>query len=160
MNISQNTVVQFHYTLKDENGDQLEQTSGGEPVVYLHGHNNLLLGLEKALEGKSTGDNVSVTLPPEEAFGERRPDSELEVPKEHLMGASDWQPGMLAVVNTNQGQRQVKVVAVEGDKATIDTNHPLAGQTLVFDMEVVDVREASDEEKSHGHVHGPGGHEH
>ncbi|MEX2365919.1 MAG: peptidylprolyl isomerase [Pseudohongiellaceae bacterium] len=160
MNISQNSVVHFHYILKDENGEQLEDTANGDPVVYLHGHNNLLIGLENALEGKTSGENVSVTLPPDEAFGERRDDSEMEVPTEHLMGANDWQAGMLAVVNTNQGQRQIRVIAVDGDKATIDTNHPLAGQTLIFDMEVLEVREASEEELTHGHAHGPGGHQH
>lgn len=159
MVIAQDTVVQFHYTLKDEDGNNLESTSGSDPIEYLHGHENLLGGLENALEGKSTGDNVSVTLPPSEAFGEVRPDSELEVPVDHLMGADQWEPGMIAVVNTNQGQRQVKVVNVENGTATIDTNHPLAGRTLVFDLEVVEVREASKEEVEHGHAHGAGGHE-
>ena len=160
MNISRNTVVQFHYTLKDESGKNLETTTGSDPIAYLHGHNNLLSGLENALEGKAAGESLSVTLPPEEAFGEARGDSEMDVPVEHLMGAAEWEPGMIAVVNTNQGQRQVTVVKVEGDTATIDTNHPLAGKTLVFDLEVVDVRDASDEEITHGHAHGAGGHHH
>lgn len=160
MNISQNTVVQFHYTLKDESGASLESTSGNDPVTYLHGHNNLLPGLENALEGREAGDKLSVTLGPGEAFGEARDDSQLEVPVDHLMGASEWKPGMVAVVNTNHGQRQVTVVKVEGASATIDTNHPLAGKTLVFDLDVIGVREASKEELSHGHVHGEGGHQH
>lgn len=160
MNIAQNTVVQFHYTLKDESGASLESTTGSDPITYLHGHDNLLRGLESALEGHGAGDNVSVTLPPGEAFGEAREDSQLEVPVQHLMGASEWKPGMIAVVNTDQGQRQVTVVGVQGETAVIDTNHPLAGKTLVFDLEVVDVRQASKEEITHGHAHGPGGHQH
>jgi len=160
LNISENTVVQFHYTLKDESGASLESTSGNEPVTYLHGHNNLLPGLENALEGREAGDKLSVTLGPNDAFGEPRANSQLEVPVDHLMGAPAWQPGMVAIVNTNQGQRQVTVVKVDGEVATIDTNHPLAGKTLVFDLDVIGVRQASEEEISHGHVHGEGGHHH
>lgn len=160
MNISQNTVVQFHYTLKDESGASLESTSGSDPVTYLHGHNNLLPGLENALEGHGTGDKLSVTLSPDDAFGEPRADSHLEVPLDHLMGATEWEAGMVAVVNTNHGQRQVTVVRVEENVATVDTNHPLAGKTLVFDVDVIGVRAASHEEVSHGHAHGEGGHQH
>lgn len=160
LNISQNTVVQFHYTLKDESGASLETTSGNEPVTYLHGHDNLLRGLESALEGRGAGDEVSVTLGPADAFGEPRDDSRLEVPVDHLMGATEWKPGMIGVVNTNHGQRQVTVMSIDGNSAVVDTNHPLAGKTLVFDLHVVDVREASKEEITHGHAHGPGGHHH
>lgn len=160
MNITQNMVVRFHYTLKDETGQHLESTTGSDPVTYLHGHNNLLSGLENALEGKSKGDKASVTLQPEDAFGEHRPGNEQTVPLKYLMGSDDWKPGMIAVVNTDQGQRQVRILKVEDESATVDTNHPLAGKVLTFDVEVIEVRKANHEELSHGHVHGEGGHHH
>ena len=159
-NITTNMVVQFHYTLRDGNGSQLESSSGGEPMTYLHGRNSLLPGLEQALDGRKTGDKFSVTLAPEQAFGELLPDSELRVPLSQLRGSKNWQPGMQAVIQTPQGHQQVTIVKVGHTMATVDTNHPMAGLTLSFDIEVTDVRAASAEELSHGHAHGPGGHHH
>lgn len=160
MQIAANSVVTFHYTLKDEHGEQLESSQGGQPMTYLHGHDSLLRGLEAALADKKAGDSFSVTLSPDEAFGDLRSDSELRVPLSQLRGAKKWQPGMQAVIETPQGQQQVTVVKVGHTMATVDTNHPMAGKTLAFDVEVVEVREASAEELSHGHAHGPGGHHH
>lgn len=162
MQISQDAVVRFHYTLSDDSGTELEnsRSDAGEPMTYLHGHGGLLAGLEKALEGKAPGDSLSVTLAPAEAFGERQDDSLQRVPIKHLSGAKKWQPGMVATINTQHGQRQVLVAKVGHTMATVDTNHPLAGKTLTFDMTVEDVRSASSEELSHGHAHGPGGHQH
>ena len=160
MKISKDSVVRFDYILKDENGEVLEDSSKSEAMTYLHGHNALLKGLEDALEGKEAGESVSVTLAPGQAFGERAADSEQRVPIKHLAGAKKWKPGMTAIVNTQHGQRQVTVVKVGQTMATVDTNHPLAGKTLCFDMTVVSVREASAEELAHRHAHGPGGHHH
>lgn len=159
MQVSQNSVVQFHYTLSDENG-QLESSTNQDPVLYLHGHSNLIQGLENALADKKAGDSFSVTLAPADAYGERRDDAIQSVQVKHLMGAKKWKPGMVAVVNTSEGQRQVTVVKVGMFKAEVDTNHPLAGKTLTFNIEVLDVREASAEEIEHGHAHGVGGHHH
>lgn len=160
MQIADNAVASFHYVLKDEAGEELDSSGSGQPMMYMHGHHSLLPGLEQALAGKSAGDKFSVTLAPDLAFGEAQPDSEQRVPISHLHGAKKWRPGMQAVVQTEQGQQQVTVVKVGHTMATIDTNHPLAGKTLTFEVEVVDVREASEEELAHGHAHGPGGHHH
>lgn len=160
MSISKDKVVQFYYTLKDEAGQTLESNVGADPVAYLHGHNNMMPGVEKALEGREAGEEFSVTLPPEETYGLRREDSEQRVPTKHLMGAKKWKPGMMAVVQTEQGQRQVTVVKVGKFMVTVDTNHPMAGKTLTFDLIVADVRDATSEEIAHGHAHGIGGHHH
>lgn len=160
MSISKDKVVQFYYTLKDEAGQTLESNVGADPVAYLHGHKNMMPGVEKALEGRDAGEEFSVTLPPEETYGLRRDDSEQRVPTKHLMGAKKWKPGMMAVVQTEQGQRQVTVVKVGKFMVTVDTNHPMAGKTLTFDLIVADVRDATPEEVAHGHAHGIGGHHH
>lgn len=160
MQITKDTVAQFIYTLKDEAGNELESTEAGHPVAYLHGHDNMLEGLEKELDGKSVGDKFSVTLAPADAYGERHEESEQRVPVKHLQGAKKWKPGMIALVNTDQGQRQVTVVKAGKFMVTVDTNHPFAGMTLTFDIEVLDIRQASAEEVAHGHAHGVGGHQH
>lgn len=160
MQIGLNSVASFHYTLKDETGVQLESSHGGQPMTYLHGHEGLLKGLEEALAGRRAGEVFTVTLPPHLAFGEPHGNSEMRVPISQLQGARKWAPGMQAIIRTPQGQQQVTVVKVGHTMATVDTNHPMAGKTLVFDVEVVEIREASAEELSHGHVHGPGGHHH
>ncbi len=160
MNIDKDLVVRFHYTLKDDAGETLDSSDDAEPMTYLHGHGGLLPGLEEALAGKAAGDKLDVTLPPEKAFGGRVADAEQRIPVKHLGGAKKWQPGMTAVVHTQHGHRQVTVLKVGQTMATVDTNHPLAGKTLTFTGEVVDVREATPEELSHGHAHGPGGHHH
>jgi FKBP-type peptidyl-prolyl cis-trans isomerase SlyD len=159
MQITKDTVVQFHYTLSDETG-VLENSRSQDPVLYLQGHGNLIEGLEKSMEGHQAGDKFTVTLAPADAYGERAEDSVQSVQVKHLMGAKKWKPGMVAVINTEQGQRQVTVVKVGMFKAEVDTNHPLAGKTLSFDIDVIDVRAASAEEIEHGHAHGVGGHHH
>ena len=160
MNIAKDSVVQFNYNLKDDQGNDIETTTGGEPMAYLHGHGNIIPGLEQALEGKAVGDKFSVTVGPAQAYGERKENAQQRIPLKHLKGARKWKPGMMAVVETEQGYRQVTVVKVGKFNADVDTNHPLAGKTLVFDIDVVDVREATAEEKAHGHAHGVGGHHH
>jgi len=159
MKVEDKKVVQFNYVLKDEQQTVLESTEG-EPVAYLHGYHNMMAGLEKALNGKEVGEKFTVTLPPEEAYGERVEGSVQRIPVKHLQGAKRWKPGMIAEVETEQGRRQVTVVKVGKFMVTVDSNHPFAGRTLSFDLEVVDVRDATDEEVAHGHAHGVGGHQH
>lgn len=160
MKIADNKVVQFHYTLKDEAGTEIENSYEGEPLAYLHGHKNMIVGVENALTDKAAGDKFSVTLQPAEAYGERQEDAIERVPAKHLMGATKWKPGMTAVVNTEQGQRQVTVIKAGRFMVTVDINPPLAGKILTFDLDVVDVRDATEEEIQHGHAHGVGGHHH
>lgn len=160
MQIADDKVVQFHYVLKDDQGQQLESSQGRDPLAYLHGHDNMMPGLENAMAGKAKGDSFSVTLAPADAYGERQDGLTQRVPVKHLQGAKKWAPGMVAVVNTDKGQRQVTIVKVGRFMADVDLNHPLAGQTLTFEVEIVDVRDASDDEIAHGHAHGVGGHHH
>lgn len=159
MKIAQDTVVQLHYQLNDENG-QIESSAGKDPLLYLHGHQNMLPAIEEALLGKAAGDKLELVLSPVQAYGERRDDAIQSVQVKHLQGAKKWRPGMTAVVQTEQGPRQVTVVKVGMFKAEVDTNHPLAGKTLTFQFEVLDVRAATGEEVAHGHAHGVGGHHH
>lgn len=159
MSVSDNKVIQFHYTLRE--GDNLIETSAGkEPLAYLHGHSNLIPGLEKAMEGKEAGAEFDVTVAPEDAYGERQEDRTQQVPVKHLQGGKRWKPGMVAMVQTDQGMRQVTIVKAGLKHATVDLNHPLAGKELTFSVQVVDIRDATDDEISHGHAHGVGGHHH
>ena len=160
MAITDNAVVYFHYTLKNESGETVETSLDGEPSAYLHGAGNILPGLEKALEGKTAGDTVEVTLPPEEAYGPRQADRVQRVPVKHLIFKGKLRPGLTVQVNTADGRRPATVVKAGKFSADIDTNHPLAGQTLTFAIDIIELREASAEERAHRHVHGPGGHRH
>jgi FKBP-type peptidyl-prolyl cis-trans isomerase SlyD len=160
MAITDNAVVYFHYTLKNESGETVETSLDGEPSAYLHGAGNILPGLEKALEGKTAGDTVEVTLPPEEAYGPRQADRVQRVPVKHLIFKGKLRPGLTVQVNTADGRRPATVVKAGKFSADIDTNHPLAGQTLTFAIDIIELREASAEERAHRHVHGPGGHQH
>ncbi len=160
MNVSKDKVVQFHYNLTDADNSVQETTRSGAPMAYLHGHDNMISGLERAMDGKALGDTFSVTLAPEDAYGEFLPDCEQRIPVKHLQGAKKWRPGMVGTVHTEQGLRQVSIVKVGKFMVTVDNNHPLAGKTLTFDIEIVDIRDASAEEIAHGHAHGVGGHHH
>ncbi|MCJ8319859.1 MAG: peptidylprolyl isomerase [Colwellia sp.] len=163
MKITDKTVVQFHYTLKDEAGEQLESSFDSNPLAYLHGQKNMLVGVENSLTGKETGDKYSITLQPEDAYGVYQEDAVQRIPAKHLQGSAGntkWKAGMVAVVQTEQGQRQVTVIKSGKFIVTVDMNSPLAGKVLTFDIEVVDVRAATDEEVEHGHAHGVGGHQH
>ncbi len=161
MEIEKDKVVAFHYALTDADGKEIEQSdrATADPVVYLHGYGNILAGLEEQLTGKSAGDEVSVTLPPERAYGRRAADSLQRVPIKHLLTQHKrYRPGMIVKVNTRDGDRDVLVVKVGRFNLDVDTNHPLAGRTLTFAITVSDVREATAEEISHGHSHGAHGH--
>ena len=160
MKISNKTVVQYHYILTDAAGVQLQATYGSEPLVYLHGAGNIIEGIEKAMEGKSKGDKFSVTLSPEEGFGLRQENAVERIPVKHLRGAKKWKAGMLASVETHHGFRQVTILKVGKFMADVDVNHPYAGKTLNYQIEVMGVRDATPEEIAHKHVHGVGGHHH
>jgi FKBP-type peptidyl-prolyl cis-trans isomerase SlyD len=160
MQVTQDTVVSIHYTLTDDAGNTLDSSRDGEPLAYLHGNGNLIPGLESALEGKKVGDKVSVKVPPSEAYGEYDKSLVQQVPRRAFKGIAEVQVGMQFQVSTPMGPRAVTVTNIVGDLVTVDGNHPLAGQNLNFDVEVTDVRPATEEELAHGHVHGPGGHDH
>lgn len=161
MNVAQDKVVIIHYTLRNDAGSVIDSSSGGDPLAYIHGQGNIIPGLEKALEGKVKGDKVSVKVEPAEGYGVRDASLVQQVPRRSFGGVSNIQPGMQFHAQTSQGHtRVVTVVGVKGDMVTVDGNHPLAGENLNFDVEIAEVRDATDEELAHGHVHGPGGHHH
>ena len=160
MAIEKDKVVSIDYTLTGDNGQVLDSSNGREPLAYLHGAGNIIPGLESALEGKDEGDELNVQIPPDQAYGQRDERMVQPVPRTAFQGVADIQPGMQFQAQTNAGPRLITVVGVEGDQVTIDANHPLAGATLKFDVKVVNVRDATSEEMSHGHVHGAGGHQH
>jgi FKBP-type peptidyl-prolyl cis-trans isomerase SlyD len=160
MAIEKDKVVSIDYTLTGDNGKVLDSSQGREPLAYLHGAGNIIPGLETALEGKNEGDQLNVQIPPDQAYGPRDERMVQPVPRTAFQGVADIQPGMQFQAQTNAGPRLITVVAVGGDQVTIDANHPLAGATLNFDVTVRNVRDATDQEKSHGHVHGAGGHQH
>jgi FKBP-type peptidyl-prolyl cis-trans isomerase SlyD len=158
--VSSDRVVTIHYTLKDDGGTVLDSSAGGEPLTYIQGHGNLVSGLEKALEGKQHGSTLAVVVAPAEGYGERDEGLIQRVPKRTLQGSGDIKKGMQFQARTDDGMRLFTVTAVIGDMVTLDGNHPLADQTLHFDIEIIGVREATAEELEHGHVHGAGGHHH
>ncbi|GGI76698.1 FKBP-type peptidyl-prolyl cis-trans isomerase [Shewanella gelidii] len=160
MKAQDNSVVLFNYTLRDEQGEVLETNQGSDPIAYLHGNDNMMPGVEEAISGRAAGERFSATLPATKTYGERIEDCEKRVSMKHLQGAKTWKAGMTALVNTDQGQRQVTVLKVGKFMATVDINHPLSGRELTFDIEIVEVRAATDEEIAHGHAHGVGGHQH
>ena len=153
-------VVNFHYTLTNAEGEQMESSREGDPITYLHGANNIITGLEKAMEGHAIKDSFSVTLEPEEAYGVRNENNIQRVPLKRLKGIGKISVGQILNLQTDKGQVQVTVLKVGRFNVDVDGNHPLAGQQLTFDVEIADIREASKEELEHRHVHGPGGHQH
>ncbi|MEY1661585.1 FKBP-type peptidyl-prolyl cis-trans isomerase [Isoalcanivorax beigongshangi] len=159
MQIEKDKVVSLHYQLFDEQDVLIEQTSD-EPSLYLHGHGNMIPGVEKALEGKQAGDKLDVTVAPVDGYGERRDDALQRVSAKYLKHAGKLKAGMQVPVQTDDGIRWVTVIKVGLKTVDVDTNHPLAGRTLRFQMSVEDVRAASAEEIEHGHAHGVGGHQH
>ncbi|MBF7682915.1 peptidylprolyl isomerase [Acinetobacter sp. B5B] len=157
--IANNQVVSFNYTLTNAEGETLDK-SQGEPLVYLHGAGNIIPGLEKALENKTVGDKFVITIPAAEAYGEYNPELVQQVPAQMFQGVENIEAGMQFQAQTDDGVQIVTVKSVEGETVVVDANFPLAGQDLTFDVEVTDVREATQEELDHGHVHGAGGHQH
>lgn len=162
MTIADKQVVSIHYTLTDDDGATLDSSSGRAPLMYLHGASNIIPGLESALAGKSAGDQVQVTVQPGDAYGEFDAELVQTVPHEAFEGIEEVEPGMQFEARGPEGGSQVVVVREVADEGVVvDGNHPLAGQVLHFDVEVQEVRSATDEELAHGHVHDPdGGHQH
>jgi FKBP-type peptidyl-prolyl cis-trans isomerase SlyD len=160
MQIAERCVAYFHYTLTNDAGEVLDSSEGREPLPYLHGVGNIVVGLEKALSGKKAGDKLNVDVSPEEGYGVRNDALVQVVPKAAFKGVDDLEPGMQFHAESNAGPVSVVVTKVDGENVTIDGNHPLAGETLHFAVEITEVREASVEEVLHGHVHGAGGHHH
>ncbi|MEJ2054707.1 MAG: peptidylprolyl isomerase [Calditrichaceae bacterium] len=160
MEISENKVVSIHYTLKNDDGKVLDSSSGKNPFTYLHGNKNIISGLENALTGKKPGEKLNISIPPEKAYGVRDEALVQTIPKSVFQGIDKIEEGMQFQAKSDEGVQVVTVTNVEGDKITVDGNHALAGETLNFDVEVADVREATSEELEHGHVHGPDGEHH
>jgi len=160
MQISKDSVVSMAYTLTNDEGQVIDTSAGGEPLVYLHGAQNIIPGLENALVGKVVGDKLTVNVVAADGYGEYNPDLVQVVPKHLFAGVENIEAGMQFHAQTDYGMQVVTVAAVEGDEITVDGNHPLAGQNLNFDVEIMDIRAASAEELEHGHVHGAGGHHH
>ena len=153
-------VVTFHYTLTNAAGKEMESSRESDPMSYLHGANNIISGLEKAMEGHAIKDKFSATLEPEEAYGVRNEKNVQRVPLKRLKGIGKISVGQVLNLKTTNGQVQVTVLKVGRFNVDVDGNHPLAGVQLTFDVEITEIREASEEETKHGHVHGPGGHQH
>jgi len=160
MAIAKDTVVQFHYTLKDADGSIIEVSHADEPMAYLHGHGNIIPGLEDEMMGKEAGDEFIAVIPAEKAYGQRDETAIQRIPVKHLQGAKKWKKGMVAHVQTEQGQRQVTVIKVGKFMVDVDANHPFSGKELTFEVKIEDVRAATAEEVQHGHAHGIGGHQH
>ena len=160
MQVADNMAVSIHYTLTNDAGETLDSSIGGEALVYLHGKGNIIPGLEKALAGKSTGDKLSVSIAPEEAYGEYIEEMVQVIPRKMFEGIDNVEVGMQFHADVSSGPGIVTVIKVEGDDVTIDGNHPLAGEALNFDVEITDIRAATEEELAHGHIHGAGGHHH
>lgn len=159
--IRKNQVVALHYTLTDADGEIIDQSERDDPLYYLHGHENIVPGLEEALEGAKVGDKKKVVVSPEKGYGEFDDDLVMTVPRDQLPPDLAPEVGMDLEMETDEGfAMQVRVVAVEEDSVVLDANHELAGEELHFDVEVLEIREATQEELGHGHVHGPGGHHH
>lgn len=160
MQIAKDLVASIEYTLTDDAGNVIDSSVGGEPLAYLHGAGNIIPGLEDALEGKKAGDTFKVNIAPADGYGEKNEGLMQVVPKEMFQGVDTIEVGMQFHAQTDHGLQVITVAAVEGNNITVDGNHPLAGKNLNFDVKVIEVRAASEEELDHGHVHGAGGHHH
>ena len=159
MKIEDNSVVHFHYRVSEASRGELETSRGKEPVCTLIGHGNIVPGIEEAMKGHEAGDAFEVTLDPAQAYGERQDGMVQRVPRKLFKGAK-LVPGAQVVLPTAQGQRAMTVNKVGMSVVDVDLNHPMAGMTLTFAVEIIEVRDATAEEIAHHHVHGEGGHQH
>lgn len=157
MQITDKTAVSIHYTLTNGSGEELDSSRGEAPLVYLHGAGNIIAGLEAALTGKQAGDTFNVTIPADQAYGEVSEDM-IQVVSRKMFDGMDIEVGMQFHADVSHGPGIITITEIDGDDITVDGNHPLAGEALTFDVEVVDVRPASADEISHGHIHGAGCH--
>ena len=161
MKVGKDKVVLMHYTLKNDAGDVIDSSDGGDPLPFLQGHGNIIPGLESALEGSKIGDKLDVSIKPEEGYGERMQDAIQEIPSSALQDIDEVKVGMQLQSQDQDGNAfLVNVTKIENDKITVDANHPLAGETLHFSVSIESIRKAEAEELSHGHVHADGNHHH
>jgi len=158
VSIKHNSVVTFDYTLKDDSGEVIDASDRAAPLAYLHGHGNLVPGLERELEGHDAGEHLEVRIPAAEGYGEYSKELVQRVPRRALKGIAKVTVGMRLQAQTKDGPRPMTVTHIAGDMVTLDANHPLAGRNLNFEIDIREVREPTEEELAHGHVHGPGGH--
>ena len=153
MQITNDHVVSMHYTLTSPDGEVLDSSEGKDPLSYLHGHGNIIPGLEKQLEGKTVGDKLVAEVPAAEGYGEHNPALVVEAARSQFPEGVDLQPGMRFQAQTPEGNRIAEIKKIEGDTVTVDTNHPLAGVDLTFKVEITSIRPAKPDEIDHGHVH-------
>lgn len=159
--IGEKRVVTLHYTLKNSKGEVVDSSAGSDPLTYLHGSGEMVPGFEKSLTGKKAGEKHSFTVAAAEGYGERKGKGPQKVPKAAFEGIGEIEVGMALDTEGDDGHSQtVWIAAIDNDYVTIDINHPLAGETLHFEVEVLAVRKATADEVRHGHVHGPHGHHH
>jgi len=151
--IGDKSVVTIHYTLTDDAGEVLDNSRDSDPMVYLHGANNIIPGLENELTGKTAGATLKVTVSPENGYGEHSSEAIQKVPRSAFEGVEDIQPGMQFQTEGPQGMQIIVVAEVSDEEVTVDANHPLAGKTLHFDVSIEAVRDATPEELDHGHAH-------
>jgi FKBP-type peptidyl-prolyl cis-trans isomerase SlyD len=156
MKIAKHNVVTMHYTLKDGEGQTIDSSEGQEPLVFIQGVGQIIPGLETELEGKVKGDKLQVVIKPEDAYGERSDQMIQNVPKSEFQDAGELAVGMQFQVETDNGPIALTIIEILDEEVVLDGNHPLAGVTLHFDVEIADVRVATEDEISHGHVHGKG----
>ncbi len=159
MKIEKDRVVRFHYSVAEAGQEPVETSRDREPLAILFGHGNIIPGLEKAMDGREAGESFKADVTAADAYGERRDGMTQRVPKKHF-AEQKLAPGMQVVLNTSFGPRAVTIEKIGMSVVDVDLNHPMAGKDLQFDVEIVEVREASAEELEHGHVHGDGGHQH
>src|SRR3569623_1278483 len=162
MKVENNKVVSFHYSVSDDSGETVDSSrERGEPLTILAGHGNIIPGLEKALEGRAVGDSFKVTIPTAEAYGARNEDMVQRVPKKYFQQGDRLKTGDVTVLALKEGGHRVVTVRKVGmTTIDVDLNHPMAGKDLDFEVEITEIRDASEEEIAHRHVHGPGGHHH
>ena len=152
MKAAENRVITMHYTLTDDEGQVLDSSDGQAPLAYLHGHHNIIPGLEQALEGQESGFEERITVEAAEAYGERNEEAVIETSRSHFPEEMTPEAGMQVYAEGPEGPIPFTIIEVEGDKVVLDGNHPLAGKRLHFDVRITEVREASAEELEHGHV--------
>ena len=155
MQVANNMAVSIHYTLTNDEGEVIDSSIGSDALVYLHGKGNIISGLEQALAGKEVGEEFTVRIPAEDAYGEFMPERVQVIPRSMFEGIDHLEVGMQFHADVSAGPGIVAIVDIDGDDITIDGNHPLAGMPLTFDVEIVDIRPATHEELEHGHIHGP-----
>ena len=161
MKATKDTVVTVDYRLTLPDGEVVEISEPGDPLIYLHGHEDIVPGLEKALEGKGVGDRVQAIVPPEEAYGEYDPEGVEEVDRAEFPAEMELEVGgVITATDEEDDEVEFLVKEIKGDRVVVDFNHPLAGKTLHFDVTIREIRPATEVELEHGHVHGDGEHEH